>query len=582
MPSQSFSSNGTWTAPSNISGAPQVQASGEGGDGAAGSDGSYSGAGGGGGEFAAENTLGGVSSGTVLTVTIGAGGTGTATTVTGGAVAVTANVGQAASTTTGGNGGSGSSNSVHFPGGTGGGGFSGASVYGAGGGSSAGTAAGGGAGGAGGSSSGGAGGTAPSGGAGGEGAGVGGAAGSAPGGGGGGGGNRFSTSGSGGTGAAGQVIITWSVATPPPPGANPAAQPGRTWKRRYQPWRRGVQAQAFPPPTVTISGSLAMAPMAMGGTVGLTPPPGAPSAALPGRSWRRQFQPARYGALPVQPSFPGPVFVSGSLAMAPMAMGGTMPPAAFQAIAPAAANPARTWKRRYQPWRKAVQEILQPPVIAVSGSLAMPPMAMGGSVVSANVFPSQPLGIKTELLLNGTWTDVTSYLLEVQPVKVTRGRSDETQGITAATCTLRVLNSDGRFSPSNTAGAYAPYMTRNVQLRVSVLAIPEQSGTPYSGYRFWGEISAFAPGWDESGNYRYVDLTAAGPIRRYSQGNATIGSALRRYYTKLTGSEEPYAYWPCEDTARRHGVRQLRRRGGRDGFHRQPGAAGHQRIRRLE
>ena len=116
------------------------------------------------------------------------------------------------------------------------------------------------------------------------------------------------------------------------------------------------------------------------------------------------------------------------------------------------------------------------------------------------------------------------------------------QSITAAQCTLRVLNPDGRFSPSNTAGAYAPYLGRNTQLRVSVDAWVDVSGTPteYDGFRFWGEIAAFKPGWDESGNYRYADITAAGPIRRYSQGNATIGSALRRYYTRLTGSLTPY------------------------------------------
>ena len=44
-----------------------------------------------------------------------------------------------------------------------------------------------------------------------------------------------------------------------------------------------------------------------------------------------------------------------------------------------------------------------------------------------------------------------------------------------------------------------------------------------------------------------VDVTAAGPVRRRSQGNATIGSALRRYYTRLTGSLVPYGYWSTED-----------------------------------
>jgi hypothetical protein len=352
------------------------------------------------------------------------------------------------------------------------------------------------------------------------------------------------------------------------PGGSLRAAPGRTWTRRFQPWRRAVQAQAMPGPVTVISGSLAMSPMAIAGSGGLTPPPGPPPAALPGVTWRRRFRRGRRPAAPVQRTAPAAITMSGSLAMAPMAVSGTMPAPTFQPIAPAAAQPGRAWKRRFQPWRKAVQELLQPAPVLISGSLAMAPMALSGSEIAAYPFPEDPLGTKVEVLLNGTWTDITSYVLQVQPVKITRGRPDETQSVTAASCTMRVLNTDGRFSVSNAAGAFAPYLTRNVQLRVSVTAATaplltlvdaysatylDTYGTPgmtqaiYSGYRFWGEIAAFAPGWDESGNYRYVDLTAAGPIRRYSQGNATIGSALRRYYTRLTGSKAPYGYWTCED-----------------------------------
>ncbi len=207
-----------------------------------------------------------------------------------------------------------------------------------------------------------------------------------------------------------------------------------------------------------------------------------------------------------------------------------------------------------------------PPVLAGSPSAA--PAAVAGEFDVFSFFPGSPLGTKVELLINGTWTDITSpWVLYEQGIKITRGRRDETQSVTAAQCVLRVRNDDGRFSPSNGNGAYAPFLGRNTQLRVSVDAWVEVTTLPdlysgtyldtygtgttepvnYDGFRFWGECASLKPGWDETGNFRYVDITAAGPIRRYSQGNATIGSALRRYYTRLTGSLMPYGYWPAED-----------------------------------
>ena len=215
MASQTFTSSGSWTAPANLAGPPQVQAWGEGGNGAAGTSGSHSGAGGGSGAYAAEPTLGGITAGsTVLTITIGTGGTSTNTTVTGGAVTVQANYGSDGLNTTAGAGGAAGSNTDATAGSSGGAGASGTSKAGGGGGGSPGSGGSGGTGGTG-TGSAGAGGTAGSGGGAVGGAGGGTSAngnpGSAPGAGGGGGGDTGSKT--GGAGAAGQVIITWTVVT---------------------------------------------------------------------------------------------------------------------------------------------------------------------------------------------------------------------------------------------------------------------------------------------------------------------------------------------------------------------------------
>ena len=188
-------------------------------------------------------------------------------------------------------------------------------------------------------------------------------------------------------------------------------------------------------------------------------------------------------------------------------------------------------------------------------------------------FPQIPLGLSVQMLINGTWTDITSYVYARNDIEITRGRPDETQQVNPSQCTMILDNRDGRFSPSNPSGAFAPYLTRNVQLRVYVAAaaaLPAGGGdievgdkggidelpapavpvvSAYTGYRFWGEIASIEQHWDPSGTDRWVNLTAAGPLRRYSQGDATIGSAMRRYYTRLSGSKAPYGYWPAEDSS---------------------------------
>jgi hypothetical protein len=174
-----------------VPGSVAVSAWGESGNAAAGLTNSRSGGGAGSGAFGGEPALGGITGGTVLTITIGTGGTATATTVTGGSVTVTAAAGGSASGTTPGAGGAAGSNTTADAGASGTAGLSGTGSKAGGAGGSA--PAGGGAGGAGGA------------------AGAAGSAGTAPGGGPGGGGSTTFAAGAAGAASAGQVTITWSV-----------------------------------------------------------------------------------------------------------------------------------------------------------------------------------------------------------------------------------------------------------------------------------------------------------------------------------------------------------------------------------
>jgi len=156
-----------------------------------------------------------------------------------------------------------------------------------------------------------------------------------------------------------------------------------------------------------------------------------------------------------------------------------------------------------------------------------------------------PLGVTAEIKLNGSWTDITRYLYQRDGIHITGGAVNWGDTPQPASCTFTVNNRDGRFSPGYAAGAYFPWLTRNVQVRLSVTAT-SSSGNFYSGMRFWGEITKWPPLSDISGHDVYVQVTANGPLRRVNAGGGQ-GSALTRYYAQLTGLAAPVAYWPCEE-----------------------------------
>ena len=66
-------------------------------------------------------------------------------------------------------------------------------------------------------------------------------------------------------------------------------------------------------------------------------------------------------------------------------------------------------------------------------------------------------------------------------------------------------------------------------------------------YRFHGECSSLPQKWDVTGTDVYVPVQAGGLVRRKSQGNKPLDSAMYRAYVRFTGALTPVAYWPCED-----------------------------------
>lgn len=163
----------------------------------------------------------------------------------------------------------------------------------------------------------------------------------------------------------------------------------------------------------------------------------------------------------------------------------------------------------------------------------------------------QPTGapIQVELFVQGSWTDITSYVMTREGnlnIGIFRGQPDQAQETNPGRCALQLNNRDGRFSPRNPTGPYYGFLGRNQPIRVSV-----PSGNS-KAYRFFGEVPAWPQHWDTTGTDVWVEVEAAGILRRLGQGNTPVSSPL---YAQLSTGFTPFsettvvAYWPCEDAS---------------------------------
>jgi hypothetical protein len=352
----------------------------------------------------------------------------------------------------------------------------------------------------------------------------------------------------------------------PNPSDIPQINPGPTWLDTFKPGMPRPRPSALPGGGLTMSGGVTAAAASISGT-GIVNPgstggvtAAAPSISgtihetnpynqpevQPGPQWVRHFKPGLAKPLPFVPDIGHPAAAGGVTAAAPSISGHGIVPVPTEPDL----LPGPQWMRHFKPGRaRPLPFVAAQQFIGARGGVTAAAASLAGSGIVATLFPQLVLPLKYELLLNGTWTDVTDYVYQRAPQVITRGEPNETSNIQASGLTLTINNRGGNFTPGNTAGNFYPFITRNVQLRVSVTgAVGSPTGTPYAGYRFWGEVSEWPPTWDPTGRDVSVQVVAAGVLRRYAQG-AKIGSALRRYYAGLTDGRLPYAIWPCEDAS---------------------------------
>ncbi|QCX77675.1 hypothetical protein C9F11_20200 [Streptomyces sp. YIM 121038] len=156
-------------------------------------------------------------------------------------------------------------------------------------------------------------------------------------------------------------------------------------------------------------------------------------------------------------------------------------------------------------------------------------------------FPDDPLDVRVELQLGGTWLDITSDVYTENPITITRGRPDEGARTDAATCVFVLDNTSGRYSPRNPRSDLYGRIGRNTPVRVSVA--PNGPNGPRL-VRFVGEVPGWPVKWGTAHDVS-VSVTAAGILRRLGQGAAPLHSALRREYSAPSRTSI-VAYWPLE------------------------------------
>jgi hypothetical protein len=149
-----------------------------------------------------------------------------------------------------------------------------------------------------------------------------------------------------------------------------------------------------------------------------------------------------------------------------------------------------------------------------------------------------------ELLVNGVWVDITSYVMvrdEQGQITLTKGIRDEGNQTEQASGTLTLKNPDGRFTPRNPMGVWYGLIGRNQPIRISV---PDGMGG--KSYRVQGELPRWPASWDPTGTDVWTEVSTNGILQRLAQGPAPERSVIYNAVTDPIGPQV-VAYWPCED-----------------------------------
>ncbi|AGK80395.1 Phage-tail_3 domain containing protein [Streptomyces microflavus DSM 40593] len=85
-------------------------------------------------------------------------------------------------------------------------------------------------------------------------------------------------------------------------------------------------------------------------------------------------------------------------------------------------------------------------------------------------FPETPLGLRGELMLGGSWVNITRDMFTREPIRIVHGTANEGAQPDPASCSLLLNNAGGRYSPRNPLGPHYGLLTRNTPVRITVPA----------------------------------------------------------------------------------------------------------------
>lgn len=86
-------------------------------------------------------------------------------------------------------------------------------------------------------------------------------------------------------------------------------------------------------------------------------------------------------------------------------------------------------------------------------------------------FPESPLPIKHEILIDGTWTDITTKTRESDNVVIKKGYTGETSSLSSDSCTFKLSNPDAFFSNRSPYSVNYGKLGRNIRHRVATTEV---------------------------------------------------------------------------------------------------------------
>lgn len=149
--------------------------------------------------------------------------------------------------------------------------------------------------------------------------------------------------------------------------------------------------------------------------------------------------------------------------------------------------------------------------------------------------------LKPAFFIGGAWVQVPMTELGDDGVTITRGRSGEGARDEPSSCTFRLRDPTGKWSPRNPTSPHYGLFGRGTPVRVQV---EMTSGVTVD--RWYGETVTVQPRWTRTGEpSAHVEVEAAGVLRRIGQGESPLASPLRRAISGIGANL--VGYWPMED-----------------------------------